>query len=444
MPAGFQRTLRLPDAIMINLGAIVGAGIFVIIGISVASAGPAVLISIPLAGIVAIFTGICFSQIARHVDKEGGVYEYGKESISPYAGFIGGSLWTFGNITALSAVSISFGGYLDAMLNSRFPVIFIGVAIITAFAVLNILGIKNSAKMLRTIVIVNIAILLIFTVSGFFFFHPSHFSNFFSKGYSGIISGGAIIFFAFAGFSRVTTVSEEVVDPEKTIPKAIIISIVISMVLYSMISIAAIGLTSTASLADSNSPLALAASKTGLTELIFIVSMGALIATSGVILTGILGTSRVLFAMGRDGEIPSAISKLDKFSTPVVAIMVSLLLAIAMMPAASFGTIVESSNTCIIAAYAIINLAALKIHVKYRNEERRGLLHKDWFFLIPSAGIFTIALFFAFLGRESMEIAFLVFLSGSVYYILKSRNSRDSGNIPKISKVRLFGRSRMQ
>ena len=444
MTTGFQRTLRLPDAIMINLGAIVGAGIFVIIGISVASAGPAVLISIPLAGIVAIFTGICFSQIARHVNKEGGVYEYGKEGLSPYAGFIGGSLWTFGNITALSAVSISFGGYLDAMLNSRFPVIFTGVAIISVFAVLNILGIKNSAKMLRTIVIVNIAILLIFTVSGFFFFQPSHFSNFFSKGYSGIISGGAIIFFAFAGFFRVTTVSEEVVDPEKTIPKAIIISIVISMVLYSLISLAAIGLTSTTSLSDSTSPLALAASRTGLTELIFIVSTGALIATSGVILTGILGTSRVLFAMGRDGEIPSVISRLDKFSTPVVAIIVSLLLAVAMMPAASFGTIVESSNTCIIAAYAIINIAALRIHIKYRNEKRKGLLHKDWFFLVPSAGILTIAVFFAFLGRESMEIAALVFISGSVYYALKSLNSRESGRIPKISKVRLFGKSRTQ
>ena len=216
------------------------------------------------------------------------------------------------------------------------------------------------------------------------------------------------------------------------------------MVLYSLISLAAIGLTSTTSLSDSTSPLALAASRTGLTELIFIVSTGALIATSGVILTGILGTSRVLFAMGRDGEIPSVISRLDKFSTPVVAIIVSLLLAVAMMPAASFGTIVESSNTCIIAAYAIINIAALRIHIKYRNEKRKGLLHKDWFFLVPSAGILTIAVFFAFLGRESMEIAFLVFLSGSVYYILKSRNSRDSGNIPKISKVRLFGRSRMQ
>ena len=105
MTASFSRTLKFSDAVFINLGAIIGAGIFVIIGISAAAAGPAILISIPLAAVVAIFTGLSFSQVARHVDKEGGVYEYGKEALNPYAGFIGGTLWTYGNIIALAAVS---------------------------------------------------------------------------------------------------------------------------------------------------------------------------------------------------------------------------------------------------------------------------------------------------------------------------------------------------
>ena len=105
MVSSFSRTLKFSDAVFINLGAIIGAGIFVIIGISAAAAGPAILISIPLAAVVAIFTGLSFSQVARHVDKEGGVYEYGKEALNPYAGFIGGTLWTYGNIIALAAVS---------------------------------------------------------------------------------------------------------------------------------------------------------------------------------------------------------------------------------------------------------------------------------------------------------------------------------------------------
>ena len=444
MTASFSRTLKFSDAVFINLGAIIGAGIFVIIGISAAAAGPAILISIPLAAVVAIFTGISFSQVARHVDKEGGVYEYGKEALNPYAGFIGGTLWTYGNIIALAAVSISFGGYLDALFSSKFPVIFIAAGIVISFGVLNALGIKNSAKTLKMIVAVNVSILVLFTIIGLFFFHPSHLTDFFGKGGDGIISGAAIIFFAFSGFSRVTTVSEEVINPERTIPKAIIVSILISALLYFMISLAAVGLSTPQTLATSTSPLALASSKTGLFFLVEIVSIGALVATSGVILTGILGTSRVMFAMGRDREIPSVISKLDKFSTPILAIIVSVLLAIAMMPLASFGTIVEASNTCVLSAYSIINMAALKIHLKYRRlaNPAKSYGKPDKFYLIPVAGLATIFVFFIFLGLESILIAAIVFAIATTYYVIRVKFQGVGKITPVRSRVRLFGHSR--
>ncbi|MGC8514557.1 MAG: APC family permease [Thermoplasmata archaeon] len=444
MAASFSRTLKFSDAVFINLGAIIGAGIFVIIGISAAAAGPAILISIPLAAAVAILTGISFSQVARHVDKEGGVYEYGKEALNPYAGFIGGTLWTYGNIIALAAVSISFGGYLDALFGSKFPVIFIAAGIVISFGVLNALGIKNSAKTLKMIVAVNVSILVLFTMIGLFFFHPSHLTNFFGKGGGGIISGAAIIFFAFSGFSRVTTVSEEVINPEKTIPKAIIVSILISAVLYFLISLAAVGLSTPQTLATSTSPLALASSKTGIFFLVEIVSIGALVATSGVILTGILGTSRVMFAMARDKEIPSILSKLDKFSTPILAIIVSVLLAIVMMPLASFGTIVEASNTCVLSAYSIINIAALKTHMKYRKlgSPVKSNGKHDKFYLIPSAGLATIFVFFIFLGLESILIAAIVFVIATSYYLIKVK-IQGEGKVPPVrSRVRLFGYSR--
>ena len=444
MAASFSRTLKFSDAVFINLGAIIGAGIFVIIGISAAAAGPAILISIPLAAMVAIFTGISFSQVARHVDKEGGVYEYGKEALNPYAGFIGGTLWTYGNIIALAAVSISFGGYLDALFSSKFPVIFIAAGIVISFGVLNALGIKNSAKTLKMIVAVNVSILVLFTIIGLFFFHPSHLTDFFGKGGDGIISGAAIIFFAFSGFSRVTTVSEEVINPEKTIPKAIIVSILISALLYFLISLAAVGLSTPQTLATSTSPLALASSKTGLFFLVEIVSIGALVATSGVILTGILGTSRVMFAMGRDKEIPSVISRLDKFSTPILAIIVSVLLAIAMMPLASFGTIVEASNTCVLSAYSIINMAALKIHLKYRRlaNPAKSYGKSDKFYLIPVAGLATIFVFFIFLGLESILIAAIVFAIATTYYVIRVKFQGVGKTTPVRSRVRLFGHSR--
>jgi APA family basic amino acid/polyamine antiporter len=213
-------------------------------------------------------------------------------------------------------------------------------------------------------------------------------------------------------------------------------------VIYSLIAISAIGLTTSSGLASSTSPLAFAASRTGLTALVLVVSLGALVATSGVILTGILGTSRVMYAMGRDGEVPRAISRLDRFSTPVVAIVVSLLLAVAMMPAASFGTIVESSNTCVISAYAIINLAALKTHLKYRHNGKSGILYTNSFFIVPVLGVVTISIFFLFLGVESMEIAGAVFFAATIFYVVRTKFATIKRTVPKTSIVRVFGQSR--
>ena len=110
-----KKTVTKKDAVMINLGAIIGAGIFVIIGLASYKAGPAVIISILFSGIIAMFTGLSFSEIARHVAKEGGVYEYAKSVVSPSVGFVGGWMWTFGNIIGISAVSLSFGSYFDEL-----------------------------------------------------------------------------------------------------------------------------------------------------------------------------------------------------------------------------------------------------------------------------------------------------------------------------------------
>ena len=163
-----------------------------------------------------------------------------------------------------------------------------------------------------------------------------------------------------------------------------------------------------------------------------------------MILTGILGTSRVMFAMGRDKEIPSVISRLDKFSTPILAIIVSVLLAIAMMPLASFGTIVEASNTCVLSAYSIINMAALKIHLKYRRlaNPAKSYGKSDKFYLIPVAGLATIFVFFIFLGLESILIAAIVFAIATTYYVIRVKFQGVGKTTPVRSRVRLFGHSR--
>ncbi len=445
---GLKRVLGLRSAVIINLGAIIGAGIFVIIGIAAGKAGPAIIISIFISAIIAIFTGLSFSEIAQHISKEGGVYEYAKESFAPSAGFIGGTMWTFSNMIAISAVSLSMGSYINSLFHLHINLIIYGIPVIILFAVLNMLGIKNSAKTLSILVGVNLVILIIFIVSGLFYFKASDFSNFAPRGFTGIMEGSALIFFAFTGFSRITTVGDEVKNPEKNIPKAIIISIIISSALYAVVAVVAIGLIPSSSLASASAPLSAAIKVLHNPYLIVIIAIGGITATAGVVLTGILGTSRVLYAMGRDREIPERFGKIDKFGTPIYSILLSMAISLLFVYFVGFSTIIEASNVSVLIAYAIIDLSAIILWKKVKNDNPVHLREQKYFFVIPLLGIITIFITISYLGLHAIEISLSVLIIVSIIYVIKhileSRSLVKSARkiIPRISMVREFGKSR--
>jgi APA family basic amino acid/polyamine antiporter len=445
---GLKRILGLRSAVIINLGAIIGAGIFVIIGIAAGKAGPAIIISIFISAIIAIFTGLSFSEIAQHISKEGGVYEYAKESFAPSAGFIGGTMWTFSNMIAISAVSLSMGSYINSLFHLHINLIIYGIPVIILFAVLNMLGIKNSAKTLSILVGVNLVILIIFIVSGLFYFKASDFSNFAPRGFTGIMEGSALIFFAFTGFSRITTVGDEVKNPEKNIPKAIIISIIISSALYAVVAVVAIGLIPSSSLASASAPLSAAIKVLHNPYLIVIIAIGGITATAGVVLTGILGTSRVLYAMGRDREIPERFGKIDKFGTPIYSILLSMAISLLFVYFVGFSTIIEASNVSVLIAYAIIDLSAIILWKKVKNDNPIHLREQKYFFVIPLMGIITIFITISYLGLHAIEISLSVLIIVSIIYVIKhileSRSLVKSPRkiIPRTSMVREFGKSR--
>lgn len=435
---------------MINLGAIIGAGIFVIIGIAAGKAGAALPISILVSAVVAILTGLSFSEIAMHVSKEGGVYEYAKESISPAFGFVGGIMWIFGNIVAVAAVSISLVSYVNSALGTNFPATYMAFAVIIGFAIVNALGIKHSARTLAVMVLLNISILILFVAVSFFFFKAGNFKGMLHGNPSNILSGAAIIFFAFTGFSRITTVGDEVKNPEHTVPRAIIISIAISALIYIAVAAAALGLVLPHYLANSAAPLSTAVLQaTHIGILAAIISIGGIFATGGVVLTGILGVSRVLFAMGRDRELPKQVSRLDSFSTPINAIIIATVFSIAFVAFVSFESIVEASNALILLAYATIDVSAINIARKFVGK-RKGLLYSRYFSIIPLLGLISIAFTVIYLGVTSIEIAFGIMLFAIAYYAIKialenaGYTSKRILVVPAHSIVRQFGRSRMR
>jgi basic amino acid/polyamine antiporter, APA family len=443
-----KRTLNLFDMIMINMGAIIGAGIFVVIGLSVSHAGPSVLVSIILASIISLFTGLSFSAIAIHIAKEGGVYEFAKDALNPFAGFMSGWSWIIGNIIAMSAMLISLGGYLNSFLGTNFPIVYFAIPALLLFMSINILGIKNSAKTIKWLVFINITALIIFVVVGAFFFKSSNFSTFAPNGFTGTLTGTAIIFFAFTGFSRVTTVADEVKEPKKNIPKAIIISIIISTVLYLLVATVALGILNYKLLASSPSPLAAAISVLHSRILDAIIAIGGIAATAGVAFTGILGVSRVFFAMGRDNELPKGLSIIDRFSTPINAILLTSLVVIIAIILIPFATTIELSNAGILTAYAIINISALSMVLRHRRNPKKPkhyLSDNKYFPIIPILGFVSVVVLLSYFSISTLYIIVAILAVGLLYYIF--RNARrivitKGREIPPYSAVREFGVSR--
>ena len=423
-----KRVVTLRDAVMINLGAIIGAGIFVIIGLAAYYSGPALPIAILISGIIAMFTGLSFSYLTKYSGKEGGVYEYVKDSFNRYAGFIAGILWVASNLIAIAAVATSFVTYFYLLFGGHGSIL-VSILIILFFALINILGIKSSSLTTTVLVIINVLTLVVFSISSLFYFNTNNFNNMLNIPINNIIYGAAIIFFAYTGFSRVTTIGDEVINPEKTIPLAIIISILISIVIYASVSIAAIGLISPKELASSAAPLETAINKIGNPLLSIIIAIGGITATAGVLLTGILGSSRVLYAMGRDNELPKWLSYLDRFSTPKNAIAIATIISLLFLVFVSFNNIVESTNLAILLAYLLINVSAFYVSIK----EKRAS-----YSINSILGMITIIIVISTLNLESFEIVSIILLISISYLIIREKLGKKVKEVESHSLVREF------
>ncbi|NHV07333.1 MAG: amino acid permease, partial [Thaumarchaeota archaeon] len=315
-----KRKLGLLDATSIGLGAIIGAGIFVLVGIASGMAGPAVVVSVIISGLSATFTALSFAELGAALPRAGGVYEYGHELISPSFGFLLGWMWIFGNIVMGATASLGFGYYLSSVFNF-IPFKVGALAIITLVVFFNVIGVKQSAIVNDLIVIVKVLVLLLFVFVGLPRISVSNFENFLPNGIVPVFQAAGLFYFAYIGFPRISTAAEEVKEPEKNIPLAILLALFISTLIYILTSVTAVGLVGYKNLSNSTTPIGDAARELGLGG---IVELGALLATFSVVLTSVMGQSRIFFAMARNEEVPSILSKVhEKFETPVYSVLLS-------------------------------------------------------------------------------------------------------------------------
>jgi APA family basic amino acid/polyamine antiporter len=405
-----KRALGLFDATAISIGAIIGAGIYVVTGIVAGVAGPGIVVSIILAGIIASFSALSFAELSTYIPKEGGGYEFIYELISPFTGFLSGWMWIFSNIFIGAAVSIGFAQYLTVIF-PNLPMKIVAMMICLLFTFINSMGVRQSTSLNNILVVTKIVILLFFIIAGLSFINVKNFQPFMPHSSIGIIEGTALIFFAYGGYARVTTVAEEIKDARRTIPRAILLSLLISSVIYILIGFVAIGLIGSQQLASSNFPLSDAIAVTGIPYASFVISLGAMIATASVLLMTILGISRMTYAMARNNQLPAFLGRIHKrFQTPFYAIWLTGILS-AVLVFENFSRVIAVGTFALLFHYALVNLAAARL----KSENRKYPI------LISIVGFLICILLLVFLSKDSWVIGIFGLSIGTLYYVLRLR-----------------------
>jgi len=411
-----KATLSLFDAVGIGIGAIIGAGIFVVIGIAAAPAGTGLLVSIILAGVISLLTALSTTELSAHITKEGGIYTFATEMLSPFVGFLTGWIWVVSNIFVGAAVALGFGHYFNSLLPS-IDARLAAVLLVLALTVFNLMGSQRSSMLNNILVIIKLVVLVLFVVVGSMHFKIGNFVPF-APFQPGVIYGAYFIFFAYSGFARIAVISEEIRNPAKNVPRAIFLSLAISAVVYLIVGFVALGVSGASMLGQSNSPLADAMKVTGNLTASHIVSVGALIATATVLLTTILGVSRVTYSMAQKRDLPLFLGTLhSRFDTPFHAIWISGIIMVLLAIFIDLTQVVSISVFASLFYYTIANISALRM----KRTDRRFPT------IVPILGAVTciaMMVFSSFHAPWSLGAGAICLIIGAGYYVIKHRLGR--------------------
>ncbi len=434
-----KRQLRAMDLIFFGIGAIVGAGIFSVIGTAAGGdlahgrlpAGPGVIISFIIAAAISGLSALCYAEMTSMLPISGSAYTYAYASLGEFfAWLIGWNLileYAVGN----TAVAISWGDYLESLLRSiginlpafltnnpgtiklstdimlgtphlfgvpiltsdhlmnyltkftqhleiwwsapqifGYPIVFdlLAVLIVAVVTWIIITGIRESSTFNNVMVFIKLLVLGFFVIVGAFFVNPDNFKPFMPYGWKGVFNAAAIIFFAYIGFDALSTVSEETVEPQKNLPIGIIGSLVATTIIYIIVSLVLIGIVPYSEMSHVADPLALAFEKLGLNWGALIVSIGALVATTSVLLVFQLGQPRIFMVMARDGLLPPKFAEIHpKYGTPLFASIVTGL--IVGIPAAFMDIATVAELTNIGTLFAFLMVSAAVIILRYKNPD---------------------------------------------------------------------------
>ena len=362
------RRLTVTDAVIIGLGAMLGAGIFAAPGPAAAVAGPWLLVGLALAAVVAYANATSSAQLAALYPEAGGTYVYARKRLGDYWGFLAGWSFVVGKTASLAAMALTFGSYVAEGLARP-----LGLGAVVALTAVNYRGVTKTARLTRVIVALVLASLVVVVAAALAGGHPSP-ANLMSDlpgGVWGVFQSAGLLFFAFAGYARLATLGEEVRDPQVTIPRAIPIALGIVVGVYAVVLAAVLLTIGAPGMARTSAPLAAAVEASRWSSLAPVVRVGAAVAAAGVLLSLLAGISRTTLSMARRRELPRFLDAVHStHRTPHRAEVTAAVLVCVVVLVADLRGAIGFSSFAVLTYYALANASAWRLTASERRWPR--------------------------------------------------------------------------
>lgn len=436
-----KKVLGPVDLTALGIGAIIGTGIFVITGVASARyAGPAIVISFILSGLACTFAALSYAEFASMIPVAGSAYTYSYTALGEIWAWILGWNLILEYAVAASAVAIGWSGYITTLLKdlginlpawaTSAPGAHLGgiinipaVVIIILVSILLIIGISESAKVNNVIVFVKLSVILLFIFLGMFYVNPINWTPFMPFGVPGILTGAAIVFFAYIGFDAVSTAAEEVKDPQRNLPIGIIASLLISTVLYIIVAGILTGVVPYSNYINESAPVAYALSYVGQQWAAAIVSAGAVAGITSVIIVLTLGQTRIFLAMARDGLIPKAFGEVsEKTNTPIKSTLITMVVTSLFAAFLPISIIAELTNIGTLSAFVVVSISV--IILRYKRPDLPRPFKCPWVPVVPIlAVIFCSLLMISLPWSTWVRFIIWIIIGVLIYFLYGYRNS---------------------
>lgn len=414
-----KRSLGLWEISLSGIGIILGAGIYALVGKAAGLAGEGVWISFLFAALLAAITGLSYAEFSSMFPRAGAEYVYTKKSFGNTLAFLMGWLVIFSGVIASAAVALGFGGYAAALVGT--PIIPIAVLLLICLSFIIFWGVKQSARLAVIFTLIEAAGLFLIIAIGIPHWGSVDYLAF--PSFEGLFSAAALIFFAFIGFEEMVRLSEETKSPRKTMPRALLIAIASTTVIYMLVAISSVSILPPDVLAASASPIAdVAASALG-PQAFLLLSLIALFSTSNTVLLMLLASSRITLGVARDRCFPGPIAHIHKKRrTPHFAILLVMVLSLVAVVAGDIALVANVTNFTVFVTFLIINAGV--IAMRYKKPGKRVFrvpLSVGRLPVIPLIGVITSFFMLLSVGIEIIGFGLLLIAIGWVYFKIINR-----------------------